>query len=47
MSEVPLYAEPGPGLGKSERYLRYRGTSRIRNNAPPKDHHRALGLSLL
>jgi len=33
------HAQPGE--------MRYRGTSLIRNSAPPQDHHRALGIVLL
>ena len=34
-------------LGKCVMSQKYRGTSLIRNSAPPWDHHRALGIVLL
>ena len=44
MSEVPLYANYPDFVEVCEEY---RGTSHKRNNPPPQDHHRALGIGLL
>ena len=47
MGEVPLYAHVRASSAAAEESISgCRGTSLIRNQQPPHDHHRALGITL-